>query len=653
MGITMNGPSGIDTAGLIDQLVELERTKVYRVEAKVADYQVKIDAYSKLQSLIKDLQFKAAAIKDDSDFNMFSTDSSNEDVATVSASIGGVEGKYGLQVHHLAASEKMVTSDGLIASQTEALSAYGISAGEISINGTTLTIEDVDTIQDVRAKINNATDASGNKLGVTASVLKVSDNNYRLVLSSNETGATGADYQDVTGTTLQDLGIIQDATGAKGNVGQVIQSSGSLQAAFDSLAVGDVIEFAGTDHAGNAVSGSFSKKSTDTIDDFLTAVENSYNGMVDASIGAGGELVVTDKVLGTSRLSMGTLSVGGAAETMSTTQVGQQGSGVLSAGSDAYFSIDGLRMSDSTNSPEGIISGVTLHLHSTSQGETVQVGLKRDLDGLTEKVQKAFDSYNAVVRFGREQTQWSDPEEGTGSRGALTGDMTVRSILNQVRSVFHQQFEVGSGEYTRLTSIGAKTNTGTGEISLDKDTLRNALEKNFDEVVKLFVTNGYSDVADISHGRHTDETQSGVYRLEEIDADHFRIQLEGDTNWYVSEARSSDVISFSEGPAAGLSITAPTGSVGGTGATYTFSRGFGETLEGMARKLTDGEKGLVALRQESWRKTIDRSKERIGEFERSIEAYRLRLVNQFSHMEKVMSQMRSQQSNMMGQLGFR
>jgi flagellar hook-associated protein 2 len=216
--------------------------------------------------------------------------------------------------------------------------------------------------------------------------------------------------------------------------------------------------------------------------------------------------------------------------------------------------------------------------------------------------------------------------------------------------VFQQQFKVGTGDYTRLTSIGAKTNTGTGEISLDRDALKTALDKNFDDVVKLFSTGGYSDVADVSHGNHSDETQSGVYRLEEVDANHFRIQLEGDTNWYLSEARSSDVISFTDGPAAGLSVTAPTGSVG-AGASYTFSRGFGETLEGLARELTDGEKGLVALRQESWRKGIDRSNDRIDKFERSIEAYRLRLVNQFSHMEQVMSQMQSQQSNMMSQLG--
>ncbi len=650
MGITMNGPSGIDTAGLIDQLVELERTKVYRVEAKVADYQVKIDAYSKLQSLIKDLQFKAASIKDDSDFNMFSTDSSNEEVATVSATLGGVEGKYGLQVHHLASSEKMVSTDGLVASQTEALTTYGISAGEISVNGTVLTIESADTIQDVRAKINNATDASGNKLGVTASVLKVADNNFRLVLSSNKTGAEGVDYQDITGTTLQDLGIIQDATGSKGNVGQVLQSAGSVQAAFDGLSAGEVIAFAGTDHAGNAVSGSFSKTSTDTVDDFLMAVENTWNGMVDATIGAGGELVLTDKVLGSSQLTMGTLNIGASAETMSTTQVGRQGRGVLSTGSDAYFSIDGLRMSDSTNSPEGIISGVTLHLHSTGGGETVEVGLKRDLDGLSDKVQKVFDAYNAVVRFGRKQTHWSDPEDDGERSGALAGDMTVRSIVDQVRTVFQQQFDVGTGDYTRLTSIGAKTNTGTGEITLDRDALKTALDKNFDDVVKLFSTGGYSDVADISHGRHTEETQSGVYRLEEVDANYFRIQLEGDTNWYLSEARSSDVVSFTDGPAAGLSVTAPAGSVG-AGASYTFSRGFGETLEGLAKELTDGEKGLVALRQESWRKSIDRSKDRIDKFERSIEAYRLRLVNQFSHMEQVMSQMQSQQSNMMSQLG--
>ena len=69
---------------------------------------------------------------------------------------------------------------------------------------------------------------------------------------------------------------------------------------------GDTISFSGTDHNGDTVSGSYtiSDKDTDTVQGLLTAIENAFDGSVDAYIDSSGKIVITDTQVGTSSLSL-------------------------------------------------------------------------------------------------------------------------------------------------------------------------------------------------------------------------------------------------------------------------------------------------------------------------------------------------------------
>ncbi len=651
MGISINGPSGIDTASLIDSLVQIERSRVVGVEKKISDYQVKIDAYSKFQSLVSDISSKASALSKEEGFNIFNTSSSNEDLISVKAGIGTVEGSYDLRVFQTAKAEKMISADGLITSQDADLSSFGVTPGEISIDGTSITIEGTDTIQDLRMKINNATDEGGNKLNVTASVLKISDSNFRLVLAAKDTGAAGVEYNDITGSTLQDLGIIQDASGAKGMSSQQIQSTGDIQAAFDALAVGEVIEYTGTDHNGNEVGNMFVKGSASTIDDLIGQVEKTFNGLATVAVDSvTGQLSITDKIGGSSRMGVASFSMGGVAQEFAVTEAGAAGGGVLSSGSNAFFSVDGINMESESNSASGFISGVTLDLHSVSVDQSVNVEIKRDIDGLTDKVEGLFNAFNSVVRYSKESTYRGDPNDDKNNDGKLAGDMTIRSMVGQLRRVFQQQFDLTGTKYPSLSMLGVKTNTGTGEMELDRDVFEEALQKDFDDVLKVFTTMGYSENSNVSLGRYTEETSSGSYVLEEVDASTMRIRRQSETTWHTSSARQGDVITFEDGPVNGLSLTAPVGMVT-AGTSFTFSRGFAEQIKGVADQLTNGSEGLIALRQETLRGSIERAEDEVGRLESRVEKYRERLVKQFTAMEQVISSLQNQSANMANALG--
>ncbi|HEX3018884.1 MAG TPA: flagellar filament capping protein FliD [Chitinispirillaceae bacterium] len=646
MGISINGPSGIDTQYIIDSLVELEKQKVTKVESQKKAYQVKIDAYSKFKSLLSDLRTKAKTLSTVSSFDLFAATSSNEKAVTIKGGTGSVDAQYDVRVFQLAANEKMISADGKITSQTDALSSMGIGVGDISIDGVSITVDSDDTIQDLRLKINNATDEKGNKIGASASVLKVSETDYRLVISSKDSGSTGIEYSDISGSTLQDLGIIMDAAGNKGNATQQLTSASDLKTEFETLAAGESITIDGFDHDGRAITGTIVKKSGETADDFLSEINKVYNGMVDASFDVDGNLMITDKVAGTSRLALNSINIGTSPHSLSVSVIGDEGAGVLSTGKDAYFSVEDVFMASDKNSASGFVTGATFELHGISAVDPVKVELTRDSDGIKKKFQELVDAYNAMLRFSKDSTKHANPDDENSSDGALAGDSTTSSIVTQVRSFFQQQFDSFGGTYTNFALIGLKTDTSNGEYTIDDEMFKKALGKGFDEVVRLFSTTGVSDNAGIIMGKNTKDTKSGIYTLEEVDSQHYRIQLQGSSDWITSDARIGEIISFSDGPAKGLSLTAPAGTLGTGSATFTFSKGLAQLIDENVNKLTNTTDGTVVTRQESWRRSIKYSDDRIDKLNERIEKYRLRLVKQFSDMEQAMSKMKTQGSSL-------
>ena len=163
-------------------------------------------------------------------------------MATVLGGDGATAGQYNLGVYQLASAETLISKDNQITSQTNTLSSQGVNVGTISIDGTQITIDANNTIQDVRSEINNASDSSGNPLNVNASVLQVSPTDFRLVLTAKNTGSTGVDYQDVSGTTLKDLGII---SGTLCTATQAVTSQNPFLAGFNALAAGASISYTG------------------------------------------------------------------------------------------------------------------------------------------------------------------------------------------------------------------------------------------------------------------------------------------------------------------------------------------------------------------------------------------------------------------------
>jgi flagellar hook-associated protein 2 len=430
-------------------------------------------------------------------------------------------------------------------------------------------------------------------------------------------------------------------------VNQAIQSADDLSSAFDSLSTANgLIKFTGTDHNGNAVSTTFVKTASSTIDDFLKKIETAYNGTVDATIDSDGKLNIADKISGTSKMSMSSLTIGSNTQDMQIATYGAEGSGVLSTGKDSFFSIENILKSDSSNTVEGVITGVTFNLKSTST-DPVTVTLARDSEAVQKKLQTVVDAYNDLLSFSKEETAYADSDDEDSTDGDLAGDSTVTSIVSQIRNQIKSVFNLSgtSGSYSTLTMFGLKTDTSTGEFSIDSTMFTKGFNTHYNDLLNIFVTSGTSQNTSITLGRKTSDTQSGIYELQETDdSTHVKIRLTGTTDWYTSDERSGDIVTFSDGPAKGLSITASSGAIG-TSSTFTFSKGLSDLLDQSISKLNDSHNGLIALRQESLNKAIASKTERITKLTTQVEDYRTRLTKQYAAMEDALSTLKTQTSS--------
>lgn len=206
MGISLGGlASGMDTEAIVEQLVALEKRPIYRYESEISQLEKQKSSWRDINSRISSLGDKLTDLKFSSTYNSRKAASSNEAVATATASNDAAEANYDLEVTQLAQAERAASTTDLADSTTDLAS---VGAGKISIRGTEIDIQADYSLNDIRDEINNTQD-----LGAKATII---DNN--LVIESTETGTENSlDLKDVNGSVLADLGVNTIAGGEAKN----------------------------------------------------------------------------------------------------------------------------------------------------------------------------------------------------------------------------------------------------------------------------------------------------------------------------------------------------------------------------------------------------------------------------------------------------
>lgn len=195
MPITATGlGSGLDIESIVSGLISLERRPLDVLAKRQNEIEAKISSLGRLKSAISGFQSSMSPLKSISAFQVFSAKSSDENSFTASATSSAVAASYSIEFlnsrnnHRLAQAHKMnSTNFADAATSTGAAGTMQIDVGSgsftIDIDGSN------DTLDGIRDAINSA---AGNDNLVTASIIKVSDTESRLVLTSNKTGTDNA-----------------------------------------------------------------------------------------------------------------------------------------------------------------------------------------------------------------------------------------------------------------------------------------------------------------------------------------------------------------------------------------------------------------------------------------------------------------------------
>lgn len=169
----------------------------------------------------------------------------------------------------------------------------------------------------------------------------------------------------------------------------------------------------------------------------------------------------------------------------------------------AIFKINGLQVTQPTNSVSNVINGVTLTLSGTNVGAPATVSIAKDSSAFITAVQAFAKSYNDLQSQINQLTKF-DP---TGANtGILIGDTVVNGINQQVQHALTAAIPgLQNSSFTNLTQVGILRQSD-GTLGVDTGVLQNALNTNSSDVTALFATIGRpSDplVSFISAGANT------------------------------------------------------------------------------------------------------------------------------------------------------
>ncbi len=193
--------SGLDVNSIVTQLMSIERRPLDLLDQRKSDLDAQISAYGKLKGAFATFQAAMRKLETADRFQIFSTSSSDEAVATAKAGPGAAAGTVDVAVSQLAARHKIASgpyaSAALVGTGTLTISV-GAESFDVAVAGGS------GTLSAIRDAINSA---PGNT-GVTATLLNDTAGT-RLVLTAKETGTANALQVSV----VDDDGQNADATG--------------------------------------------------------------------------------------------------------------------------------------------------------------------------------------------------------------------------------------------------------------------------------------------------------------------------------------------------------------------------------------------------------------------------------------------------------
>ncbi len=174
-------------------------------------------------------------------------------------------------------------------------------------------------------------------------------------------------------------------------------------------------------------------------------------------------------------------------------------------GTNANVNVDGMNYDISDN--KLTVNGVTYNFTGVEAGTTSTVVVNQDTDAIIDKVKSFVEDYNTLLKSltdaynekpnsnykplteaQREQMKDEQIEkwEEKAKAGMLYHDQTLGKLIDQMREAVTTPIEGISGKYNSIFAIGISTTGTKGQLTLDEDKLKAALNDDPDSVYNVF-----------------------------------------------------------------------------------------------------------------------------------------------------------------------
>lgn len=663
--------TGIDTQSMIEQLMQVNARRLNLYDTKREALDTKRKTYNELKSKLQDYLSAVKKLSNQNKLKSFYVNSSDEDKITASASNSAYEGSNSIEVGQLATSDKRIHSGYAYTTDFVGEGKFILSYDheEVVIDTT-----DETTLEDLVGLINN----NPENPGISASLLKYDDgsgNQWHLVLSGKD---SGSDYSININTSTTNRLMADDSFTYSSNEAGLSARIASLDQFSGSVGESDTITISGTDSAGNAISRVVNLTSQTTLEELVNEINIAYDGQATAKL-VNGKLYLVDDASGTSLTTLELTYSGDGSLTLPTMNVsvagGQYSDQMIAeldtanfqqtqAAQDSKIKVNGYPpgeeewITNSGNTIDNVISGVTLYLHDvTDEGSAIELNLTRNTESLKTDIQSMVSAYNALSTFIAEKTNYNTQ---TRVAGELNGDYTTRTIKELLRSPLTTVADGFVADYDAFRfpyEIGLEVDKD-GLLEFDTNTFDEAIVKNYDGVLALLGAQktGSSSEAAIKFYGASRYTESGNYEVQTTvsggEITSAQIRRQGETEWRdASFTAGSNVVTgdmtFDEQGNAvydenGLQFTVDLS----TDATYTSTIrvkfGVASELENLLDDILDTNDGRIKLSQESIDNKIENIDEIIETETKRLERERTRLTERFARMEKYMTMIQQQ-----------
>jgi flagellar hook-associated protein 2 len=331
-------------------------------------------------------------------------------------------------------------------------------------------------ISTLSTDLQNLTDFSGTMAYKTGSS---SDTNV-LTLSSASAAAVAGTHTIVVQNLAQTSSAASDAVGATDALtGGITFKVGTGD--WKTVNVGDGSTLATL----SGISAAVNNAGLGVTASVLTNADGTQRlSLVSKTDGAAGQITIADAT--NNPTSPTTLAD-------STKADGNTGLGLatIQNGIDATINVDGVTLTSASNTVTNAIPGVTFQLLSTgstgsgSTPETVQVVIDNDTTSIESAINTFVNDYNATMKAINAQ----EGQDSSGNPEPLYGTSVLAQLQQGLQSAVSTAF--GPNAINSLISLGiTASSTADGTIKLDADTLSNALNSSFDQVVSFFQDTG-------------------------------------------------------------------------------------------------------------------------------------------------------------------